>query len=189
MGKYFCKVACLSSCLIILGNKRWCPMASAWEGWNKVQDSIHISCLVASVLGSQDSAGRIPGKKAMLARLEARVPRRNILLPNPNFTPFCWPSEGMQFAGFIVGVSSTDSVQCLFPLWPKCWIAGELSVPMLAVLSCSLCREVTWHSSRAVTWPWRMEGAWVLLVDHFGLWLPSFLGNRGPFLLLWGSKC
>lgn len=34
-----------------------------------------------------------------------------------------------------------------------------------------------------------MEGGLVHLVDHFGLWLPSFLRNRGPFLLPWGSKC
>jgi len=45
MGKPFCKMVCLYSYLIILGNKRWCPVASALGWWSKFRKTFTFHAL------------------------------------------------------------------------------------------------------------------------------------------------
>lgn len=159
-------------------------MLSAWEGWNKVQESIYIPCWVYKIL-----QGGLPGKRECW--LAWMVPRSNILLPNADFTPLCWTSAGIQSVGknlWQVLAAAVILSGVTFLSGPNAGLLGSFLCP--CQLSAELpCSKHTWHSSRAVTWTWRMEGGLVLLVDQLGLWLPSFLGNTGPFLLLCGSKC
>lgn len=107
------------------GNKSWCPVASALGGRNKVQENIHISCLVASVPGSQRLGG-LPGKTQPCPAWGVR--RRNVFLPNRNFIRF-HPLRGTRSAEEeLPWLSAAVGSGIAFCSGPKCWIAGKLSV-------------------------------------------------------------
>lgn len=157
MGKPFCKMECLNSCLIILDNKVMSCGTSALAGWNRVEENVRISCLVALMLRSQRLQGGLPGKRQHC--LAWRVPRRNICLPDHNFIPLSpFRGDALCREGFTMVVSSSVSSSKFwycFLLWPQMLEGWETFCGCVGKAPPSPspnCREVTWHSSLALTW-------------------------------------
>lgn len=136
---------------------------STWEGWNEVEESIHILCLVALVLGLQDCREN-SWEKDSVGLLEG-YPGETSCFPILTSTHFANSLRGYSLQGRIchaltavilssVAFLSGPSAGLLGSSLCLCWLSAEL-----------LCREVTWH--RAATWTWRVEGRLELLVEAF----------------------
>lgn len=100
-------------------------MAPAWEGWNKVQESI--LCLVASVQGSQDSAG----KKALLACLEDAQEKHPSSQSQLHRTLLTLWGDTVCREGFVPVLGAVILSSAVFLSGPNAALLGS-SVPVLA---------------------------------------------------------
>lgn len=125
--------------------------------------------IVTSVLGLQDSwEGREDSSEKGSVGLLGGYPGETSSFPiltSPHSADPLWGSAGKDLMWVLAAVILS---RVTFLSGPNAGFLGSFLCP--CQLSAELlCREHTWHSSRAVTWTWRMGGGLVLLVDPFGL--------------------